>query len=269
MTDAPGRLDLIAPEVLEAGSWAELRFRYLVGDGGIAGGGGIEIVFMTSFPTNSWSYPQTELPVAPGYTTARIAEGDGSIRLEVVPVPEVLNTYSLSVHIVRVVCGKDGLRPGTVIEVVYGDRSFGGRGSQVQPMARRVEFPVYVDEKGYTTYESRKLTDLHDWFRCFTRIEPVRKAVHFLPAVSVCGAKAVRLKVVAPMRVAAGEPFALKVIARDACANLAPAFTGAVEITCSGGELDGVPELVRFLPADGGMIRVEGLSVKAPCCARR
>jgi len=270
MDEAPGKIDLVAPDVLEAGSWTQMRFRYTAGPDGIAGGGGIEIVFMTSYPTNSWSIPQTELPLAPGYTTARVAEGSGggSVRVEIVPVPSVLNTYSLSVHIVRVTCGVEGLAAGSVVEVVYGDRSFGSRGAQVQLMARRVEFPVYVDEKGYTTYESRKLTDLHGWFRCYTRIEPIRKVVHFLPAVTVRGAKARRLKVVAPMRVKAGEPFTLKVAARDACSNLAAGFAGRVEISCTGGELGGVPSAVAFGEGDGGVLRVDGLKLSSAGTAR-
>ena len=180
----------------------------------------------------------------------------------------MLNTYSLSVHIVRVVCGKDGLKAGAVIEVVYGDRSFGSRGAQVQFMARRVEFPVYVDEKGYTTYESRKLTDLQGWFRCYTRIEPVRKAVHFLPAVTVTGAKARRFKVVAPMRLKAGEPFTLKVAARDAYANLAAGFTGGVEISCIGGEIEGVPDGAAFTGEAGGLLKIDGLRLRSPGTAR-
>jgi len=268
MGEAPGKLELVAPDVLEAGSWTEMRFRHTVGEAGIAGGGGVEIVFMTSYPTNSWSFPQTELPLAPGYTTARVAEGSGSVRLEIVPVPSVLNTCSLSVHIVRVTCGVDGLAPGSAVEVVYGDRSFGSRGAQVQFMARRVEFPVYVDEKGCTTYESRKLTDLHGWFRCYTRIEPIRKVVHFLPAVTVTASKASRLKVVAPMRVKAGASFALKVAARDAHSNLATGFAGRVELSCTGGELAGVPDQVAFRECDGGVIRIEGLSLKSPGTAR-
>ncbi|MGQ9629431.1 MAG: CehA/McbA family metallohydrolase [bacterium] len=250
-----GSVHIEGKTTVGAGEWGTWDFVYTVGERPIPPGGGIEIVFNTSYPTNTWSIPQTHDPTAPGYTTAELS-GAGRAQLSVVPVPERLQKYSLGCHIIRCTVEGATLFRRDSIRIRYGDTSGGSRGAQAQFMARAVEFPIYVDAEGGT---HSKILNRASWFRDICRIAPVRRVATLLPKLDVVGGRAKSLKVVGPMIVRRGEEFSLRIVAYDAYSNRARDYRGTVDLIPPGGDARGFPVKYTFTEEDDSSHSFDGL----------
>lgn len=220
-----GSVYIIGKKKVKAGSFGTWEFVYTVGKKSIPARGGIEIVFNTSYPTNTWSIPQTYDKTAPGYVRALLS-GAGRLSVRVLSVPEKLQSYSLGCHIIQCILEEATLFERDSIRIIYGDTSYGSRGAQAQFMAREVEFPVYVDAKG----KNNKILNKASWFRVICRLAPARKIATFLPGLKVIGTQAKFLKVKAPMIVQKDEKFILRIVACDAYSNHATKYRGTVRI---------------------------------------
>ncbi len=71
------------------------------------------------------------------------------------------------------------------------------------------------------------------------------------------------LKVRAPSRVVAGEPFSISILARDSQGNPARDFRGDVAVQCSDPRAE-IPGTITFGEEDGGVKRLEGLRLRTP-----
>ena len=134
--DGVGRAAYIGPERVAAGSTGTFRILYTAGAEGLPIG--TTVTFRRSTPDPRWSLVQTVDPVGLGYTVVRASNG---ARLWVHPGAELAVP-----SVTRVTVMGPALDSGDTIEIVYGDRSKGGPGARVQPVAAEdVLFWVGVD----------------------------------------------------------------------------------------------------------------------------
>jgi len=251
-----GSVYIIGKKKVKAGSFGTWEFVYTVGKKSIPARGGIEIVFNTSYPTNTWSIPQTYDKTAPGYVRALLS-GAGRLSVRVLSVPEKLQSYSLGCHIIQCILEEATLFERDSIRIIYGDTSYGSRGAQAQFMAREVEFPVYVDAKG----KNNKILNKASWFRVICRLAPARKIATFLPGLKVIGTQAKFLKVKAPMIVQKDEKFILRIVTCDAYSNHATKYRGTVRIDLLNGAGKGFPLEYTFIKEDKGAHEFKNLSI--------
>jgi len=184
----------------------------------------MEIILVPRFPTNRWSLPQTTDPTAPGYVTARVPKGV-SAAVEIVRWPLMQKPHGATLHIIQVGVGGRQLGAGEPIEVVYGDQSGGSLGAQVQASAREVAFPVFVA----SGQEPRFLERFVSWNR-ETDVATLRDQADYNPTLRVVGGRAASFYVVAPMEVAPGQPFAVRLSVLDPTCNAATGYAGEVEV---------------------------------------
>jgi len=251
-----GSIYIIGNKEIRAGSFGTWEFDYIVGKKSIPPGGGIEIVFNTSYPTNTWSIPQIYDKTAPGYVRA-VLSGAGKLSVRVFSVPERLQPYSLGCHIIQCILEDATLFERDFIRIIYGDTSYGSWGAQAQFMAREVEFPAYVDTEG----KNNKILNRASWFRVICRLAPVRKVATFLPKIKVIGAQAKFLKVKTPMAIRKNEKFNLRVVACDAHPNRATEYNGTIRIDLLNGVGKGLPLHYTFTEKDNAAHEFKDLSI--------
>ena len=143
----------------------------------------------------------------------------------------------------RVVVTDGELAPGDVLVLRVGDRRHGGAGSEVYDSTTVARFVAAVDSDGCGRF--RELA-----------ASPVRVTMLADPQADM-------LHVLAPSIVALGEPFALHVIAFDRHHNVCTQYDGRVVIQAPG-EVDGLPESLRFGPEHEGICVVEHVRIARP-----
>ncbi len=202
----------IAPqEPMVAGSHGTWRLTYHVGRYGIDDGGRILIAFRFA---SDWGIPQGEDPPAPNYTTVTTS---GASRLTWRYEPKGYIRPWQRCMIIDV--SERGLSQGETVEVTLGDRTFGAVGHAVQTFCEHsFEFRVAVD--------------------CFGTGRYVELAQS--PSLPVVSGPPAKLVVVAPSRVAPGQPFWLGVRIEDKWGNPAADYQGDVTI-------DGPAQVLRRL----------------------
>ena len=253
-----GSIRLVSKKAAEAGSYGELKFVYEVGDSGIEAGGSIEIVFNTAYPTNSWSFPQVCDASADGFVTARTT-GKAQVSVDVSPIPPARRHCSLAVHIVRVNVGRPGLKRGDEVAITVGDKAMGSRGTMVQYMARRLEFPAYVAPDVH----QKKIASACDWFKVLARIQPVRSVAHFLPSMEILGGPAARLEIVGPSIVGVGEEFSVRAVTLDRFWNKATRSGYGVRVELIEGALTGLRK--EYELSEDGCATLPALRAHRPC----
>jgi len=193
---------------LIAGSFDTFKFRFQTGRVTIETSGVIRLSMRHVF---HWTQPQTGDPKAPGYVTV---QGPKHAKLEVVTWPANPDAHDLFLEMfpwqhaieVRVTAGT--LRPGDSFVLIYGDRSQGGIGTQVQPTAETAFL--------FRTFVRTKATDNY---------LPLPKDV----TVEIIGGEAVKLRAVAQNTTDPGVA-RLTVSAEDRFGNADPTYNRTVTV---------------------------------------
>lgn len=219
-----GKMEIIPGRDVQALSWNTLTFRWRLGFDVVAGGG-LEIILVPRFPTNRWSLPQSGDPTAPGYVTAK-ASGNTTISLDILRWPLLQKAHGATLHVIQVGVGGRTMKKGEVIEVTYGRKSGGSLGTQAQMSAREVAFPVFVSSGQGPKFFERFVS----WGRK-TDVATLRAEADFNPSIRVVGSKAQAFHLVAPMEVAPGQSFAVRVAVLDSSCNAASNYKGVIEVS--------------------------------------
>lgn len=221
-----GSLTLAPDTPVPAGSFGTWTFEYTPGENGLQAGECIDIVFFTRFSTNLWSIPQTSDPTAPGFITARRSDG-GFVFVEVYRKPSVFRPHGATVHVAKATVGGDTLAPDEKLSIVYGDKTGGSPGTQAQPLAREVVFPVFVGS--LTAGGTQDFASSKGAIRRPTLAE-VAAAAAFTPSIRVIGGEAASLGVCAPSLAKKGTTARVRIVARDAHGNIAPDYAGSPRV---------------------------------------
>ena len=263
-----GRVE-IAPETGQVGTWGTWVATYTAGPQGVAEGGGVQIALPVRWHQwlrNATRRLQTVDPTAPFYVTARSSRDDVGLGCKIPgetdneyakhPRLNLGGTRSMSRYgwTVSVTLERGALRPGDAIDVVYGDKSGGGRGFTPPLYAGSPEVVhAAVDATGEGEY----------------RMLPRES----LPLLSHTPGPPVELLIVLPSRSVVGERGSARLVALDEYQNPVSAPDILVRLVVAEGEavlepsaidLGGPATLgsceVAFTPIAPGVVRVRGTS---------
>jgi len=234
-----------------------IRVTYVVGPGGLAAGGGIQVglghptyntvdnprlttnagyIFVPQLTASrsSISMPQLDDPAAPDFTSASASSG---VSLE---VSLVTRAPGSSARLVQVRSLAASLREGESIEIVYGDRAGGSPGLLFNHEPNVLSVVTFVDETGDGSYD----------------LDPTP------PATLTITGRASAFLVHGPVTATSDAPTDLGLVAIDRAgrgkqeATLpALAFVGDVRLTCTD-PLASYPAHVHFGPGDRGARRL-------------
>lgn len=225
-----GSVSLSPAGAFEVRSLQTFEIVYTVGEYGLDDTGAIKIV--QRWTTDSGAV-QCDDPTARNYVTATASNGV-SLELHVEPYPHQRPWYNgLRVTVVR-----GYMQPGDTITIVYGDRSAGSPGYQLQTFAERhFEFVVLVDP-------------------CATGV--------FLPVgakdIKILPGPAERWTLTAPTLRRPGEEFSLGVRAEDRWGNATGEHPGRLRVRASA-RVANLPEVFDFEAGLRGT-RIAGLSIE-------
>ncbi len=209
-----------------AGTVGTWKLTYTVGSLGLDDGGTLKVAWR--FATD-WGRPQFSDPAAPDYASFSTT-GPASLRARFDPKGHVRPWQKCLVLDVF----DDGLRPGDVIELVYGDTSGGSPGSRAQTFCEH-------------TFEFRVLVDCHGTGE-FVRLDSS-------PEIEIVSGPAANLVLLTPTAGVVGEPSWLGVKLEDAWGNPARSFEGVVNLSSRRGA-EGLPRRVVFTPQHRGVQRL-------------
>ena len=207
-TRSPGILSL-HPDTGTIGEWGTWTVRYTAGPAGLRAGGAIQVelpITWHQWLRNSSRAVQATQPSEPFYISARASRAGVKVRCEVqeeqadgaetgrrVPDPEFVKRPRRSLDgknrryawVVRVTVEEGELRAGESIDVLYGDRSGGGRGF-TPPLWGASPEPVRgaVDVTGDSAFSPLPEEELP-----LLRVQsaPPAEAAVYLPSTSVVG----------------------------------------------------------------------------------
>jgi len=206
-----------------AGGWGSWTFVISAPQGGIPVGSSLEILFNSSYTTNTWSPPQTYDPTMAGFVSA---EGPDGCRLGI-EIRRLTNTpdgthreLSLGYHVILVTIEKGPIPAGQSLSIHYGDKRGGGPGAQAGLIARRVQFPVTVK------------TDPNDdrEFQWSSDSETFSRLADSLPEIRIIGGPPTFFNIVVPSDVALNEKSIARIAVLDRYWNAATGYKGAARI---------------------------------------
>ena len=238
-----GRAQFLGADAGVVGEHGEFTLRFTVGRAGMEPGGSLRIATAHDFGWDMWGGTrlQTHDPIAPNYLVLRTSNG---ARLSWKPYPQggpdsLFREYHPWQTLNQITLEDKRLNLGDWIEIVYGARSGGSPGVEIQPMDETAfEQRVYVDAFGKGEYL------------------PLPRS----PTLRILPGKAERLHVIAQTVAVAGEPLWINVWAEDSLGNPASGFTGAVDLSVEPGSWR---EVWRAEAADAGARRFEGIRLEA------
>jgi len=223
----------IEPALANTTDWGTWKVEYVVGEEGMAAGGGVRIS-PAGGPSWVFNFAQTDKPAEPGYASASCSVPGVNVALEnkrwtflgFMPKQDLVATVD------------QPLKAGDKIVFVLGDRSQGSSGIKLNPV---MVFDSVIETK----------VDLlgNGEFR------PLPQS----PLISVAGAKAIRLELSAPSTVQAGEPFDVSICAFDSRGDLATDFDGRIRVASDPEGLFAPVDVV--LPKEG--LAVTNIDLKA------
>ena len=268
----------ISPNTGRVGTWGTWVATFTVGSTGIAKGGGIRVALPNrwhQWHRNSARRLQTWDPTEAFYVTARTDRDD--VRLSCKIPGATADEYSKAgdklalggVHersrygwTVCVTLDEGSLVEGDTIEVVYGDKSQGGRGFTPPLFAGSPELVhAAVDPTGEGEY--------------------VLLADENLPVLYHTPGPAVELLIVLPSIIVVGEQAVLRMVALDQNQNGVPSPDTVVRLALEEGEAElpvtsvnlGGPETLgscttTFWPTTAGVLRIKGTSADGALYSR-
>ncbi len=197
--DLSSMTDLCAKiEPCTAISWQmeTLKIKMTVGESSISPGGMVKIQFRKRARGGN---PQIADPAGNGYVTAVASRKETCIERFVSPSPQP--TILLQINNAELVKGNE-------IEVIIGDKKYGGKGIQMEPFPLTQQITVAVDNNGTGR---------------FLLIEK-------LPVLKTVGGKAEKICVLCPSTVKTGEPFNVGTIAEDSRGYPAHEYQGIIKL---------------------------------------
>jgi hypothetical protein len=217
--DGAGTAEIVPAAPVPAGSLGTWRVRYVASSSGIEIGGGVVVQIS---PYWGWTAPQTEDPLAPGFTTATTSARRARLAVS-----------TTSLHAIVVTVLEAPLVAGDTVVVVYGDTD---EGKQIAASAqadlyaeRSQEFVVKVDGDG----------------------DGVFAEIARSPAVEVAPRDPTRLVVAGPATARPGESMRVAVAFLDPFDNRAANALGTVRLECDDPAAR-LPPAVAFAPSDSG-----------------
>ena len=239
-----GRAEFLGADAGVAGEYGEFTLRFTVGRAGLAPGAMLRIATQHDFGWDMWGGTRLQMtdPAAPNFLVIRTSN---NAKVTWKPYPQggpdsLFREYHPWQTINEFRIEDRRFNRGDWIEIVYGARSGGSPGVEIQPMDETAfEQRVYVDAFG-----KGELLPL-----------PQSPTLRILPG------KAARLHVIAQTDAVAGEPLWINVWAEDSLANPAAGFSGAVDLSVEPGSWR---EVWRAEPAERGARRFEGIRLERP-----
>ena len=235
-----GRAEFVGRADATVGGYGEFTLRYVAGEAGMAAGGGLRISTQHDFEWDMWGGTrlQDAEPGRPNYVTYTASNG-AALRWRPVNLGQEYFPWQRANEFLL-----DGepLRPGDSIEIVFGDRSGGSPGVEIQPMDEaEFEQRVFVDAFGDGLYLPLAET----------------------PTLAFHGAAARHLVVAAPTDWAAGEPGWVNVWLDDGLGNPATGYRATVALAVEPGTAR-LPPPHSFREQDRSAFRFEGVSFASP-----
>ena len=235
-----GTAAFLGPTVATVGEHGEFRLRFTVGQAGMASGGGLRVATQHDFNWDMWGGTrlQNSHPSQPNFLTYRASTG-AAVRWRAVNLNfEYFPWQRMNEFILE----GDALAAGDSIEIVFGDRSSGSPGVEVQPMDESAfEQKIYVDASGDGEFL------------------PLAEA----PTLAFLGAQARELVVLAPTDWTAGEERWVNVWLDDGFGNPAEGYGGTVSLATERGRAM-FPAAYSFRETDSGAHRFGGVSFAEP-----
>ncbi len=235
-----GRAEFVGPATATVGDYGSFRLRFTVGKAGMASGGGLRLATQHDFGWDMWGGTrlQEDAPAEPNFLTYSTSSGAPLRWRSDNSVPAYFPWQRVNEFIL------DGpsLREGDWIEVVFGDRSGGSPGVEIQPMDEsEFEQRVFVDAAGDGEFL------------------PLAGS----PTLEFVGAAAQDMVVVAPTDWQVRENRWVNVWLDDGLGNPASGYGGTVTLAV---DADGVrlPRPRRYRESDRGAYRFEGVSFERP-----
>ena len=235
-----GTAEFVGPSTATVGDYGSFRLRFTVGEAGMAIGGGLRLATQHDFGWDMWGGTrlQEDAPAQPNFLTYSTSTGSRLSWRSDNSVPAYFPWQRVNQFILE----GPSLREGDWIEVVFGDRSGGSPGVEIQPMDEsEFEQRVFVDAAGDGDF--LPLADS--------------------PTLQFVGAAARDMVVVAPTDWEVREDRWVNVWFDDGLGNPASGYGGTVTLAV---DADGVrlPPPRRYRESDRGAYRFEGVSFGRP-----
>ena len=217
----------VTPREVEAGGRSRVTWEFVVGERGIAPGGGVR--FMT--PYSSWSVPQRD-----DHTVEVESRGTAQVDVALHPYSHPVFGYVFTLWV-----NSGSLECGDVIRVHY---AAGAEGVRVQAYPKeKVFFQTYVDAAGGGIYYPLELART--------------------PAVKVKSGLPRRIRLVSPMLVRPGAIFTARGMVLDDNYNAPQApYSGDITLTVQRAEDDTLPALIRVASCKDGRFEFEDLTLE-------
>ncbi len=156
-----GTIQMTPHEAMVAGSYVSIRFHYTVGEKGFNAGGNLRI----GTPCTGWGEPLPRARVS-GFLCNPQHFTNETQKRSFSPMAKAVFKLSVDNKMIRytppggawrwwisVQLEEEALLPGDVIEVIYGDKTWGAKGVQVQKfLEKEAYFEVLVDLEGDGRY---------------------------------------------------------------------------------------------------------------------
>ncbi|MBI1353143.1 MAG: DUF3604 domain-containing protein [Acidobacteria bacterium] len=239
-----GRAEFLGADSGVVGGYGEFTLRFTVGRAGLASGGALRIATQHDFGWDMWGGTRLQMkdPAAPNFLVIRTSN---NAKIAWKPYPQggadsLFRDYHPWQTINEFRVEDKRLNPGDWIEIVYGARSGGSPGVEIQPMDETAFMQkVYVDADGKG--EFLPLPDS--------------------PTLRILPGEAKRLHVIAQTDAVVGEPLWISVWAEDSLSNPASGYGGVVDLAVEPGSWR---EVWRAEAGDAGARRFEGIRLEQP-----
>ncbi|NLI01317.1 MAG: DUF3604 domain-containing protein [Chthonomonadales bacterium] len=234
--DQPTGIWEVLPRKLVSGDTCDIRIRYRNGDQPLPPGSSfsmeVQPISVTQLQAGTTSEGLVPDPDATGEPKATVA------------VAGVTEEGALKARVTFA----DEVPAGGVVTLRYGNRQLDGRMAAivnpvpVNDLAWDVRYHASADDKDGMSWSER------GWWRA-------------LPRVDIRPAEAAAVRITAPTMVAIGKPFSVRIAVTDRFDSRAdPPFVGSVRLSAPSG-MSGIPETVRFAPADASCRVIPGVRV--------
>jgi hypothetical protein len=239
-----GTAQFLGADAGVVGEYGEFTLRFTVGRAGMAPGGKLRIATAHDFAWEMWGGVRLQMddPAAPNFLVIRTSNG---AKVSWKPYPHggqdsLFREYHPWQTINEFTLEDKRLNLGDWVEIVYGARSGGSPGVEIQPMDETAfEQRVYVD--AFADGEFLPLPDS--------------------PTLRILPGEAKLLHVIAQTDAVVGEPVWVNVWADDGLGNPAAGFQGAVDLSVEPGSWR---EVWQADAADQGARRFESVRLDRP-----